>query len=533
VGSSNSIYVSRRTLGTNTWTTPINTGISITDISDDHNVIALGVDSTGKMHVSWDMHNVALNYGISNQVVNGSTFNSLTFTKQTAALAPTLFPSSGTTTNEVTYPEFYNIPGTNNLLFAYRNGGAGGGSGNGDQYLDVYNPTTGTWTNTKMINGQLTSVNAYLNGFVYNSQGSLLTTWTWRASPNWQTNSNIMFAQSPDNGTTWYKQGGSTQYTLPIIQSGSPAASVAQTVWNIPQGDSFINQTTMAVDMHDRPIVATYFAPGWNATSATSGSGNPNRQYMLVYYDGTQWRNSQVSNRTSDTTVDYSGSNVRDLGRPIVLVDKQNRVLVVMRYRDASNANNHDPNNSLVLAYTEDLMTGNTISNWNYLTLDNVNLGTYEPTYDSALWKSKGILDLFYEPVGLGSASAPVNVLEWNEQQFFAALHPHRGDFNLDGTVTNADIQPMLDAMTNLASYKSAHGLSDTDLLALGDINGDNVVDSADIPAFLNQLAGNSGAGGAMAVPELASGWLCSLGSLALACAAWRSPRSKSKSRTV
>jgi hypothetical protein len=99
--------------------------------------------------------------------------------------------------------------------------------------------------------------------------------------------------------------------------------------------------------------------------------------------------------------------------------------------------------------------------------------------------------------------------------------------------VTNADIQPMLDAMTNLASYKSAHGLSDTDLLALGDINGDNVVDSADIPAFLNQLAGNSGAGGAMAVPELASGWLCSLGSLALACAAWRSPRSKSKSRTV
>ncbi len=260
VTGSNSIYVSRRTLGTSTWAAPINTGISITDISDDHNVIALGVDSAGKMHISWDMHNVVLNYGISNQLVNGSTFSALTFAQKTAANAPTLFPSSGTTTNEVTYPEFNNIPGTNNLLFAYRNGGAGGGSGNGDQYLDVYNPTTGTWTNTKMINGQLTSVNAYLNGFVYNSQGSLLTTWTWRASPNWQTNSNIMFAQSPDNGTTWYKQGGTTQYTLPIIQSGSPVASVAQTVWNIPQGDSFINQTTMAVDMNDRPIVATYFA---------------------------------------------------------------------------------------------------------------------------------------------------------------------------------------------------------------------------------------------------------------------------------
>ncbi len=252
---------------------------------------------------------------------------------------------------------------------------------------------------------------------------------------------------------------------------------------------------------------------------------------MLVYYDGTQWRSSQVSNRTSDTSVDYSGANVRDLGRPIVLVDKQNRVLVVMRYKDANNPNNKDPNNSLVLAYTEDLMTGNTISNWNYRTLDNVNLGTYEPTYDSALWKSKGILDLFYQPMGLGSASAQVKVLEWNEQQFFAALHPQLGDLNLDGTVTNADIQAMLDAQSNLATYKTDHGLSDADLLALADINHDNMVDQSDIPAFLNQLAGSAGGAGAVAVPELASGWLFSLGSLAMACAACHSYSGRSGAR--
>src|SRR6266498_1425402 len=44
-GGANSIFVSRRTLGTSVWTTPINTGLSITDVSDDHNVIAMGIDA--------------------------------------------------------------------------------------------------------------------------------------------------------------------------------------------------------------------------------------------------------------------------------------------------------------------------------------------------------------------------------------------------------------------------------------------------------------------------------------------------------
>ena len=104
------------------------------------------------MHISWDMHNVSLNYAVSDTPVNGATLASLTFTKQTAANAPTLFPSSVSTTNEVTYPQFYNIPNSTDLLFIYRNGGAGGGSGNGDEYFDVYDPRRRpgrtTWSST-------------------------------------------------------------------------------------------------------------------------------------------------------------------------------------------------------------------------------------------------------------------------------------------------------------------------------------------------------------------------------------------------
>lgn len=426
------IIVGRRALGSNTWQT-FNSGISITagDIADDHDVIALAVDSTGYLHVSWDMHNVALNYGISSGPVTTPTLNAVNFTKQTIASAPTLFPSSGATTNEVTYPEFYNIPNSNNLLFIYRNGGAGGGSGNGNQYFDVYNPSTRTWTNQFVINGEQTSVNAYLNNLAYDSHNNLLMTWTWRATGNWQTNSNILFAQSPDNGTTWYRQGGSPPYMLPILQdnsAGGTAAQVAQIVKAIPQNSSFINQTSMAVDANDNPLVATYWSPNWNTTTNT---GDPNRQYMLVYYDGSQWRTSQVSHRTSDTAIDTSGNDVRDLGRPIVLTDPQGRVLLVTRSEDAGMGRYTSA------AVTNDIVVyWNTLASldsanpapWQQVTLDTAAMGSWEPTYDSTLWSMKHELDLFYEPVGLsGETTNTVRVLQWDEQAYFAGVPEPEG----------------------------------------------------------------------------------------------------------
>jgi autotransporter-associated beta strand protein len=424
------IMIGRRDTGSSTWST-YNSGLTLSTslLSDDHNVIAIAVDSTGMMHLGWGMHNVALDYAISNQSVTGSTLPTLTFTQQNSTNAPTLFPSGGSTTNEATYPQFYNIPGSNNLLFTYRNGGAGGGSGNGNQYFDVYNPSTHTWTNQFVINGELTSVNAYLNRMVYTSTGNLLTSWTWRATSNWQTNQNIMFAQSPDNGVHWFKQGGGTQYGLPIIQnttaSDHDTTAVAQVIANIPQGDSFINQTSMTVDQNDNPLIATYLAPGWTPTSATAGSGNPNRQYMLYYYTGTQWHVSQVTNRTSDTATDFSGNDVRDLGRPVVLADGSGHVLVVGRFEDSSMGsftNPATPNNDIVVYYTTTAALDAGTPNWRSATLDTANMGSYEPTYDANLWSQSNQLNLFYEPVGLtGETSAAVSVLQWDEPTFFAS----------------------------------------------------------------------------------------------------------------
>src|SRR3954466_8928069 len=53
--TSRRLMIARRATGSPTWTT-FNSGFSIasTEITDDHNVIAIAVDSAGIMHLSWN-----------------------------------------------------------------------------------------------------------------------------------------------------------------------------------------------------------------------------------------------------------------------------------------------------------------------------------------------------------------------------------------------------------------------------------------------------------------------------------------------
>ena len=73
------------------------------------------------------------------------------------------------------------------------------------------------------------------------------------------------------------------------------------------------------------------------------------------------------------------------------------------------------------------------------------------------------------------------------------------GDFNRDGHVNATDIQTLLGALTNVKSYETAQGLSDSGLLTIGDINHDGQFNNADLQALLDLL--KSG-GGSTSVPE-------------------------------
>jgi GH35 family endo-1,4-beta-xylanase len=85
------------------------------------------------------------------------------------------------------------------------------------------------------------------------------------------------------------------------------------------------------------------------------------------------------------------------------------------------------------------------------------------------------------------------------------------GDFNVDGQITNADLQSMLSALKNPSGYESANGLSASDLLTIGDFNGDHLFNAADIPGLINRLANGSGLAG---VPEPSAFGLLLFGAL-------------------
>ncbi len=366
------VTLARRDITTNTWTN-VSTTYTADTITDDHDVISFGIDGNGIMHLSWGMHNGStLHYATSTASVLDSAF-SPTFST-TAITIPNTASEYG---NSTTYPEFYNLS-DGGLLFLYRTGALGDGDTMYSRYS--YNPTSHTWSwsanPTKLTDGKTGpyNANAYMNNLVFDSQGRVQMSWVWRETSDYQSNHSISYAYATnDSLTTWLRMNGQTQ-SVPIYQGNSTVAN-GGVINDIPQGSSLMNQCSMTVDANDRPIIATYWAPNLQT-----------RQYELVWYNGSSWQTSQISNRTvSDSKITNNDAlRIREVGRPIVLVDPDDRTIVVTR--------SNDQNNVVTAYYSMDK------TNWNFVNLTTANSGRYEPIYDEVRWKNDGILDLFYEP---------------------------------------------------------------------------------------------------------------------------------------
>jgi hypothetical protein len=70
-----------------------------------------------------------------------------------------------------------------------------------------------------------------------------------------------------------------------------------------------------------------------------------------------------------------------------------------------------------------------------------------------------------------------------------------KGDFNLDGSLNAADITAMFQAFADLGFYQISHSLSASDLLAIGDLNGDGAITNLDLQPMLDAVAAASGSG--------------------------------------
>jgi len=84
-----------------------------------------------------------------------------------------------------------------------------------------------------------------------------------------------------------------------------------------------------------------------------------------------------------------------------------------------------------------------------------------------------------------------------------------KGDFNLDGKLTTADISAMLAALTNLNQYQTNSQLTAAQFALVADVDGSGVVNNADLQSLLNTLK-------MQAVPEPATLWLSVCGAVAM-----------------
>jgi hypothetical protein len=403
--NNNRIVVARRNLDTNLWAV-FHTTFAANDINDGHDVACAGIDGNGYLHLSWGMHGNSFLYAKTTGPVTGT--NSIAFG------SPTTMTGGE---NNVTYPQFLTLP-NGDLLFIFREGS----SGAGDTFINRYNRATQTWTNQQYGAGQqpfikgtwTTSYNCYPNMPCLDAAGNLFFIWVWRQTPAYQSNHDFSYAKSTNGGRTWLRSNG-TPYALPISANGEngDTNTMAERILDLPQNYSTINQAGMCLEINNKPVVASWWSPG-------TPTNNYRRQYMVLFNDTNgAWQTRQVSFRTIDSPATFpTDSMVRDLGRPVVVCDKQDRIIVL--YRDDQGSNGLTIANSLPGAADPNRLL------WTTFDLTTDNLGCYEPVIDNERWARDNVLDILYQAsIGQGytapaNNAAPIGVLEWNAAAWFA-----------------------------------------------------------------------------------------------------------------
>lgn len=293
----------RRTLATNHIATHDIAGQY--NLRDAHNSISLGIDRAGHLHISYDHHANKLRYRRSSQP------NAIA--EWTDELAMT-----GANEDRVTYPTFILPRAGHPLTMLYRDGVHNKGSAR----LKTYDEQTQSWNDRPrpILSGadqKPWTSNAYWNHPAIGSDGSLHLSFVWRTDTIGEqqlvNNINIGYAWSPDNGLSWFTSRG-LPCKLPITQVN------AETVWPVSPGSNLINQTSMALDSHNRPHIVFY---------ANDTHGVP--QYQHIWFDGETWRQQYFSARTQPFTLQGGGTLQIPISRPEILIDPQDRVYAVYR----------------------------------------------------------------------------------------------------------------------------------------------------------------------------------------------------------
>ena len=340
------VTLGKRKLGSDDWT--LQKTQYKGHVEDAHNVISMGIDGDGYIHVSFDHHGHPLRY------VKSVAPGSLELGE--------LISMTGKDELDVTYPEFYTLA-NGDLIFAYRSGA----SGRGNLVLNRYDAKTKEWSRVHdvLIDGE-GERNAYWQMFA-DPKGTLHLSWVWRETWLVETNHDLCYARSDDGGKSWKRSDG-TLYDLPITQA------TAEKAWKIPQNSELINQTSMTADSQGHPFIATY----WRDQDSTVP------QYRLVWHDGKQWNMSVVGERRTPFSLSGGGTKMIPIARPRIVSDGKKACYV---FRD------EERGSKVSVAYTPKLGK----KDWTVTDVTEFSVDAWEPSHDLNLWNDQRKLHVFVQ----------------------------------------------------------------------------------------------------------------------------------------
>ncbi len=358
------VTLGKRMLGSHEW--EIRRSQYKGKVSDAHNVISIGVDGEGYLHVSFDHHGHPLHYAKS--VAPGS----LELGDMTAM--------TGKDEQDVTYPEFYTLK-DGNLIFAYRSGA----SGRGNLVLNRYDTKTNTWSRVHdvLIDGE-GERNAYWQMFA-DPKGVLHLSWVWRETWLVETNHDLCYARSDDGGKTWKRSDGSL-YQLPITEA------TAEKAWEVPQNSELINQTSMTADANGNPFIATYWRDGDSKVP----------QYRLVWHDGKKWQMSTVGERITPFSLSGGGTKMIPIARPRIVSDGKKACFI---FRD------QERGSKVSVAYTPKLGK----KDWKVTDMTDFSVDAWEPSHDLNLWNDQRQLHVFVQASHQGDGEKIADTKEKTE----------------------------------------------------------------------------------------------------------------------
>ncbi len=230
---------------------------------DSHNYISMALDGKGHLHVSGNMHVDSLVYF---QASKPHDVASLERKKQLI----------GNLESRATYPNFFPSP-EGDLIFTYRDGG----SGNGNQIYNRYNPGTQRWArllDEPLMDGK-GERNAYLHGPVLGPDDYYHLIWVWRETPDAETNHDISYAKSRD--LVHWEQSDGTPQPLPItLENG-------EIIDPVPVEQGMINgNTKIGFDQNDH-LVITHHKFGADGNTQVFNARKEGENWNI--YQATNW----------------------------------------------------------------------------------------------------------------------------------------------------------------------------------------------------------------------------------------------------